>query len=76
MWIPQTKQIPAIIYQLEALGLTGLLGGHYFAGEELSGGLRGVKEELGKNYKKEELTCLGRKMNVSPDVNGKMRKNF
>lgn len=39
-------------------------------------GLREVEEELGKKYKKEELIYLGRKMHVSPDVNGKMRQNI
>jgi hypothetical protein len=39
-------------------------------------GLREVEEELGKKYKKEELTYLGKKIHVSPDVNGKMRQNI
>ncbi len=51
-------------------------GGHYSAGEELFNGPREVEEELGKKYKKEELTYLGRKININPDVNGKMRKNI
>ncbi|EKD58118.1 MAG: hypothetical protein ACD_57C00025G0001, partial [uncultured bacterium] len=46
------------------------------SGEELEDGLREVKEELGKRYKPKELTYLGRKMHVSPDVNGKMRQNI
>lgn len=83
LWILQNKPTPAIVYQLRSpksswapgkLDVTA--GGHYLAGEELFDGLREVEEELGKKYKKKELTYLGKKMHVSPDVNGKMRQNI
>ena len=83
LWIIQNKPTPAIVYQIRSsksswasgkLDVTA--GGHYSAGEALFDGLREVEEELGKKYKKEELAYLGRKMHVSPDVNGKMRQNI
>jgi len=83
LWILQSKPTPAIVYQVRSLKsswapgkLDVTAGGHYSAGEELFDGLREVEEELGKKYKKEELTYLDRKMHVSPDVNGKMRQNI
>ncbi|OGM22531.1 hypothetical protein A2961_02840 [Candidatus Woesebacteria bacterium RIFCSPLOWO2_01_FULL_39_21] len=83
LWIIQSEPIPSVVYQVRSpksswapgkLDVTA--GGHYSSGEELEDGLREVKEELGKRYKPKELTYLGRKMHVSPDVNGKMRQNI
>lgn len=83
LWILQYKPNPALVYQVRSpksswapgkLDVTA--GGHYSAGEELFDGLREVEEELGKKYKKEELAYIGRKMHVSPDVNGKIRQNI
>jgi len=83
LWILQNESIPSIVYQVRSpksswapgkLDVTA--GGHYSAGEKLLDGLREVKEELGKTYKPKDLTYLGKKMHISPDVNGKMRQNI
>lgn len=83
LWIIQNKPFPAIIYQVRSpksswapnkLDVTA--GGHYSAGEEINDGLREVKEELGKNYQASDLTYLGRKINLSPDTQDRMRKNL
>ena len=83
LWIIQSEPIPSVVYQVRSpksswapCKLDVTAGGHYSSGEELEDGLREVKEELGKRYKPKELTYLGRKMHVSPDVNGKMRQNI
>jgi hypothetical protein len=51
-------------------------GGHYQAGENTLDGLREVEEELGKIYSPRDLTFLGRKLNVSPDVKCRVRHNL
>ena len=51
-------------------------GGHYSAGEELFDGLREVREELGREYSNKQVTYIGRRLNVSPDINGNMRNNI
>lgn len=80
LWILQSKPVPAIVYQQRSpkagwapskLDVTA--GGHYEAGESVRQGLREVEEELGKKYAFEQLTCLGRKLNVSPDTKKKVR---
>ncbi len=82
LWILQSSPTPAIIYQQRnpdklwepgKLDLT--VGGHYQAGETIFGGLREVKEELGKVYKENELTYLGRRLYVGPDTNKHVRHN-
>lgn len=82
LWIVQNKPTPAVVYQQRSpksswapnkLDVTA--GGHYKAGEKIYDGLREVKEELGKEYEVKDLTYLGRKLNVSPDIKGRMRKN-
>lgn len=75
LWILQSDPEPAIVYQQRSptstwapnkLDVTA--GGHYQAGESIFDGLREVKEELGRTYGKDQLTYLGRKLNVSPDI--------
>ena len=80
LWIIQNKPVPAIVYQQRGLDTAWMPGrldvsaaGHYRAGESTSQGLREVREELGKNYRFKSLVPVGRKMNVSPDVKGRMR---
>jgi hypothetical protein len=82
LWIIQDQPVPAIVYQIRSpksswapgkLDVTA--GGHYSAGESLKDGLREVEEELQKMYRFEDVTYLGKKINVSPDVNGKERRN-
>lgn len=82
LWIIQRKPVPSIIYQQRSpksswapkmLDVTA--GGHLKAGEEIIDGLREVREELGKDYKGNELLFLGRKLHISPDVKKRMRQN-
>ena len=82
LWVIQDKPVPAIVYQQRSpksnwapnkLDVTA--GGHYETREEILDGLREVREELGKNYKVDQLTYLGRKLHVSPDTKGRMRQN-
>lgn len=74
LWIVQDDPMPAIIYQQRSSNsswapdkLDVTAGGHYQADETIKGGLREVKEELGKDYQFKDLTALGRKLHVSPD---------
>ena len=82
LWIIKTKPIPSLVYQMRSPNSgwsPGLLdvtaGGHYQAGELMRDGLREVREELGLEYKFEDLKPLGRKITVSPDLKGRMRNN-
>lgn len=82
LWIIQEKPVPAIIYQQRSYNsawapgkLDVTAGGHYEAGETVRDGLREVREELGRNYKFNDLTYIGRKLHVSFDVNGSERHN-
>lgn len=79
LWIIQSQPIPSIIYQQRSSNsywapnkLDVTAGGHYKAGETIYDGLREVHEELDKDYKKEQLTYLGRKLNISPNIHGEM----
>jgi 8-oxo-dGTP pyrophosphatase MutT (NUDIX family) len=79
LWIVQDKPEPVIVYQQRSLNsrwepgkLDITAGGAYKAGEELVDGLREVKEEVGKTYEYDDLTFLGRKLNLSPNVQGIM----
>lgn len=83
LWIIQSEPVPSIVYQQRSTlstwapsKLDVTAGGHYEAGETIFDGLREVKEELGRTYEKEEMTYLGRKMHVSPDVHGFTRQNI
>ncbi len=82
LWIIKNEPVPSVVYQVrnpDALWAPGKLdvtaGGHYAAGEELYDGLREAKEELGREYAPEQLTYLGRKINVSPDTKGTVHHN-
>ncbi|MBM3209047.1 hypothetical protein FJZ40_02035 [Candidatus Shapirobacteria bacterium] len=81
LWVIQTKPTPSIIYQQRRPDsswapnkLDVSAGGYYQAGEEISDGLREVREELGKDYKFKDLTCLGRKLAVLLDTKGRTRQ--
>lgn len=83
LWILQNTPSPALVYQVRSPNsswapgkLDVTAGGHYEAGEVLFDGLREIEEELGKQYNPEDLTYLGRKINVSPDTKGRMRNNI
>lgn len=83
LWIIQDKPMPAIIYQIRSPNsswapnkLDVTAGGHYNAGERITDGLREVEEELKKNYQMDDLTYLGRKINISLDTKDRMRKNI
>ncbi len=80
LWIIQEKPVPSIVYQLRSpnLGfwpnkLDVSVGGHYKAGEGYEGGIREVKEELGKNFFLNSLTLLGKRVFISTDENKIMR---
>ena len=82
LWILQSVPVPSIVYQQRSplsawapgkLDVTA--GGHYSSGETIKDGLREVREELNINYDFKELTYLGRKIHVSPDVKGRERHN-
>lgn len=82
LWIVQKQPVPSLVYQVRSLRsswepgkLDVTAGGHYSAGEELADGLREIKEELGITYEFEQVTYLGKRLNVSLDVNGKHRNN-
>ena len=82
LWIVQTDPVPALIYQQRSPNSTWApnkldvsAGGHYQAGETMHDGLREVQEELGRTYRVEDLTYMGRKLFVGPDIRGKMRNN-
>lgn len=83
LWIMQNQPLEAIVYQIRnpdsswapnKLDVTA--GGHYQAGEERADGLREVVEELGKHYTPAQLTFVGRKLHVAPDVHGFERRNL
>ena len=80
LWIVKNNPMPSIVYQIRSgksswapgkIDVTA--GGHYSAGEEIKDGLREVREELGKDYDFQELTYIGRKISVTPDIKGIMR---
>lgn len=82
LWIIQRQPNPSIVYQQRSPNcswapnkLDVTAGGHYSAGEEIMDGLREVREELGKDYKPEQLLYLGRKLNVSSDTKKRIRHN-
>jgi isopentenyldiphosphate isomerase len=83
LWILNKTPTPSIVYQVRSPNSSWApnkfdvtAGGHYTAGESLFDGLREIDEELGITYQPDQLTYLGRKMHVSPDVNGLIRKNI
>lgn len=82
LWVIQSEPEPSIIYQQRSPNSTWApdkldvtAGGHYQAGETIFDGLREVKEELNRTYKKDQLTYFGRKLHVSPDIHGFTRHN-
>jgi 8-oxo-dGTP pyrophosphatase MutT (NUDIX family) len=82
LWIVRTEPKPAIICQrlsankLLAPGKLDIAaGGHLRAGEEPVDGLREAREELGKNYRPEDLRFIGRRLFVGVDKNGARRNN-
>ena len=81
LWIVQSDgQTGSLLYQqrsFKSLWSPGLLdvtaGGHYEAGESTIDGLREVREELGKDYKFEDLTFLGKKLYLRDQPGKKLR---
>lgn len=81
LWIVQSVPQPAIVYQQRSpeaswapLKLDVAAGGHFQAGEELKDGMREVREELGKDYRFEDVNLLGRRLNVGVDIKGRLRQ--
>jgi isopentenyldiphosphate isomerase len=83
LWIVQSKPVPAVLYHLKSSpkkwesGKVGVVaGGHYHAGEDVTGGLREVEEEIGKRYQMQDLTSIGRRLYVGMEKDGKgVRQN-
>lgn len=83
LWIVQSEPIPAILYHLKSSrknwesGKVGVIvGGYYRAGEDMTGGLREVEEEIGKRYQMQNLTPIGRRLYVGIEKDGKgVRQN-
>lgn len=81
LWIVQRQPVPSIVYQQrspdatwEPLKLDVSAGGHYQAGETLQDGMREVQEELGKTYSFDQVTMLGRRLNVGIDSQNRVRQ--
>jgi hypothetical protein len=82
LWIVSRNGAPSIVYQYRSPKATWApnkldvtAGGHYRAGEKLADGLREVEEELGRNYKPDDITYLGRKIYVGLDTAGRTKNN-
>lgn len=84
LWIVNTEaaERPSLVYQQRSAKsswepgkLDVTAGGHYSAGETIIKGVREVKEELGRTFEFTDLHYLGRRLNVSRDVNGYRRNN-
>ena len=83
LWIVQDIPFPSIVYQqrnFDSVWVPGLFdttaGGHYSAGEQLYDGIRESIEEVGRSYTKEQMTFLGKKIQISSDVKGRMHHNI
>lgn len=71
LWVIRTEPEPGVIFQLRSANKSTWPGqldvsaaGHYLAGETLRDGMREVREEIGKDYKFDKLTYLGKKIFV------------
>jgi hypothetical protein len=80
LWIVQDNPKPAIVYQKRGPNIGWAPGkldvavaGHYENLETIEEGLREAREELGKDYRFEELTSLGRRLNVGVGADGTFR---
>lgn len=83
LWILQSNPISSIVYQKRSPRsswapnlLDVSAGGHYSSGENVVDGLREVHEELGKQYEFNKLKFIGRKINLSRDINSHLRHNL
>lgn len=78
LWI--VRPGPALIYQERPPGgwapgkLDGSVAGYYCAGESGLDGLREAKEELGRSYPHQNVTAIGRRLNVGVDSLGRERR--
>lgn len=82
LWVVQREPVPSILYHQRSFSSSwepGKLdlsaGGHYRAGERREDGLREAWEELGLRLSFDEVTYLGRRINVSLDQEGRHRNN-
>jgi hypothetical protein len=82
LWIASRRPVPSIILQQRSTRSSwapGLLdvaaGGHYRTGEEGADGLREAREELGRTYRPNDVTYIGRRTNVMLDEQGRTRRN-
>lgn len=74
LWIIRSNPVPSLLYQqrgssttYEPMKLDVSVGGHYSAGESLLDGLREAKEELGREYDQDEVTYVGKRLQVVKD---------
>jgi ADP-ribose pyrophosphatase YjhB (NUDIX family) len=81
LWIVQRTPVPSIVYQQRTpnalwapLKLDVTAGGYFNAGEELKDCMREVKEELGREYPVDQITFVGRKLNVDRDLKKRLRQ--
>lgn len=78
LWI--VRPGPALIYQERPPGgwapgkLDGSVAGYYRAGELGLDGLREAEEELGREYPHDQVTFIGRRLNVGIDSLGRERR--
>lgn len=83
LWIVQTVPVPSVIYQLRSptIGwapnkLDVSVAGHFENLDSVEVTIqKELKEELGKEYKVEDLTYLGRRLNVGVGQDGSVRNS-
>lgn len=81
LWIVQRNPVYSIVYQQRTpkatwapLKLDVTAGGYFNAGEEMKDCMREVKEELGREYPINQITFVGRKLNVDRDLKNRLRQ--
>jgi len=81
LWVVQRSPKFAIVYQQRTpkaawapLKLDVSAGGYFNAGEEMKDCMREVKEELGREYPLDQITLVGRKLNVDRDLKNRLRQ--
>lgn len=78
LWI--VRPGPVLLYQERPLygwapgKLDGSVGGYYRAGESGLDGLREAEEELGRIYRPDDVTLIGRRLSVGVDSKGRERR--
>lgn len=83
LWIIKKEPIPSIIYQIRSPNswwcpwkFDVSVGWHYLAWESFQDWIREAKEELWKNFDKNLIKHIWKKINVSIDTKWRQRKNI